>query len=133
MAALKAARHPSGTPVYDMTRVFIAGCSEGSAFSIFAADCVHAASPSIITAFATHSGGLHVKGDGLTFPPDTFNPQFRCGDCPDCEYFPTVPRRQPRLKACVFDNTGDILPNFGDFYNSSVNMVVSPRRTPMHT
>ena len=92
-------------------------------FSTFAADCVHRESPGIITAFATHSSGVHVKGDGLIFPPDPYNPAFRTGDCPDCEFFPTVPRKQPGLKACVFDNTGDILPNFGDFFNSSVNMV----------
>jgi hypothetical protein len=47
------------------------------------------------------------KGDGLTFPPDNYNTEFKWGECPDCEWFPTVPRVQPGMHACVFDNSGD--------------------------
>ena len=40
----------------------------GSAFSLYAATCLNALNPDIISAFATHSTGLKIKGDGLSFP-----------------------------------------------------------------
>merc|ERR1711920_746586 len=83
----------------------------------YQAQCIKQRSPSILSAFATHSTGLKVKGDGNNFPPDEYNTQYTWGECPKCEYFPFCPKAYTDtlgLKACVFDNTGD-----GDFYKSS--------------
>ena len=55
------------------------------------------------------------QGDGLTFPPDNYDPSHQWGECDGCEWFPTVPRKQPGMKACVFDNSGDEIEGFGDF------------------
>lgn len=56
IAALEAATHPGGGKVFDTTRVFTSGCSMGSAFSIFAANCLYSTLPKgTISAFATHS------------------------------------------------------------------------------
>merc|ERR1712232_645803 len=107
----------SGLPKFDTTRIFTSGCSMGSAHSSYQAQCIKQRSPSILSAFATHSTGLKIKGDGNNFPPDEYNTQYTWGECPKCEYFPFCPKAYTDtlgLKACVFDNTGD-----GDFYKSS--------------
>lgn len=107
---------------YDLGRIFTAGCSMGSAFSQFTAPCLKD-DGFTISAFATHSTGLKVKGDGLRFPGSWHVPGTQWGECSDCEYFPQRPKSykdDPQglgLKACIFDNTGD-----GDFYKSSQNL-----------
>jgi hypothetical protein len=40
------------------------------------------------------------------------NPATQWGECDGCEYFPTVPRKNT-MKACIFDNSGDEIPGFG--------------------
>ena len=56
LSVLAAAEHPNGDKVYDTTRVFTSGCSMGSAFSIFASNCLYSTLPKgSISAFATHS------------------------------------------------------------------------------
>jgi hypothetical protein len=56
LSILAAAKHPNGGKVYDTTRVFTSGCSMGSAFSIFASNCLYSTLPKgSISAFATHS------------------------------------------------------------------------------
>lgn len=107
--------------VYDLTRLFFAGCSMGSHFTMYVSNCIKQEYPKSVSAFATHSSGLKVRGDGLEFPFDVYNPEYRWGECPGCQYAPIKPRRfhDPLgLKACVFDNTGDS----SDFYWSSVNL-----------
>merc|ERR1712070_1194235 len=82
--------------------------------------CWKAKHPNDISAFATHSTGLKIKGDGLNMPGDNYDHDYMWGECPDCQYFPFKPEGYSDslgLKACVFDNTGD-----GDFYQTSVNL-----------
>lgn len=96
---------------YDTTRVFTSGCSMGSAFSGYIANCLKQWEPQHISAFATHSTGLKVKGDGNHLPENW-------GECEGCKYWPFAPVSYTDdlgLKACVFDNTGD-----GDFYKTSL-------------
>merc|ERR1712125_223488 len=95
---------------YDTARVFTSGCSMGSAFSGYIGNCLKQWDPQQISAFATHSTGLKVKGDGNHLPENW-------GECPGCQYWPFAPVKytdKVGLKACVFDNTGD-----GDFYKTS--------------
>ena len=100
---------------YDMSRVFTSGCSMGSAFSFYSASCLAKSLPQgHITAFATHSTGIKVKGDGNRLPPDNYNPDYTWGECPSCQYFPAMAEKNG-LKACVFDNVGD-----SNFYPTSV-------------
>lgn len=71
-----------------------------------------------ITAFATHSTGLKVKGDNIRFPPDIYNKSVGWGECEHCQYFPAVPKRMVGgLKACLNDNFSD-----GPFYKSTLQM-----------
>lgn len=110
-----------GLPKMDTTRVFTSGCSMGSAFSGYAANCLKARTPSVLSAFATHSTGLKTKGDGAKLPRENYHPEYSWGECPKCEYFPFAPKQftdSLGLKACVFDNTGD-----GDFYKTSQSLV----------
>lgn len=110
----------SGT--YDTSRVFTSGCSLGSAFSIYSSQCLKARTPDSISAFATHSTGLKVKGDGNHFPPDEYNPQYSWGECPGCQYFPARPSAfhdELGLKGCIFDNFEDPIWNNPLFYHSS--------------
>jgi len=111
----------SENPKYDLSRIFTSGCSMGSAFSQFTAPCLKSKGFTI-SAFATHSTGLKVKGDGLKFP-GSWHDHSRWGECDGCMYFPQRPQSWKKdiqglgLKACIFDNTGD-----GDFYTSSQNL-----------
>jgi len=96
---------------YDTSRIYTSGCSMGSAFSGYIGNCLKQAKPTQISAFATHSTGLKVKGDGNRLPENW-------GECTNCKYWPFAPRSYTDtlgLKACIFDNTGD-----GDFYKTSV-------------
>jgi hypothetical protein len=36
----------------------------------------------VTSAFASQSTGLKVKGDGLHFPPDNYDPSYQWGECP---------------------------------------------------
>merc|ERR1719189_2998764 len=105
---------------FDTSRIFTSGCSLGSAFSQFAGVCLKKAGFGV-SAFATHSTGLKVKGDGLNWPRCWHNSRYQWSECPTCKYFPQRPQswsgrghRSGPLKACIFDNYGD-----GDFYKSS--------------
>lgn len=96
---------------YDVSRVFTSGCSMGSAFSGYMGNCLKKWEPQQISAFATHSTGLKVKGDGNHLPENW-------GECDGCQYWPFAPVKYTDklgLKACVYDNTGD-----GDFYKTSL-------------
>lgn len=97
---------------FDTTRIFFSGCSQGSGFSIYTSTCTKqdAETAGHISAFATHSTGLKIKGDGI---------QWDCcsniESCDSCKYFPAKPFAVPAtdslgLKACIFDNTEDRLP-----------------------
>jgi len=108
----------SENPMYDLSRIFTSGCSMGSAFSQFTTPCLKSKGFTI-SAFATHSTGLKVKGDGLRFP-GSWHGGGQWGECDGCLYFPQRPQSwtdKLGLKACIFDNTGD-----GDFYTSSQNL-----------
>lgn len=121
-ALSKLASGVSGLPKLDTTRVFTSGCSMGSAFSGYVAQCIKQRSPDIVSAFATHSTGLKVKGDDNHFPPDEYQPSYSWGECPKCEYFPFLPKAfndTLGLKACVFDNTADPSSSNPYFYKSS--------------
>ena len=98
----------------DTSRLFFTGCSMGSALTVWVAQCFHKSTPSVVTAFGTQSTGLKVKGDGLSFPPDNYDPDYKWGECPTCKYFPAPVVKTSGLKACINDQTGD--PNF---YESS--------------
>jgi poly(3-hydroxybutyrate) depolymerase len=96
---------------YDTKRLFTSGCSMGSAFSGYIANCLKHQDPTQISAFATHSTGLKYKGDGNRLPSNW-------GECDGCQWWPFAPVKYSDaagLKACIFDNTGD-----GDFYQTSV-------------
>ena len=103
---------------FDMSRIFVTGCSMGSAMTLWISQCLHLRNASTITSFATQSTGLKVKGDGLTFPPDNYNNGTSTwGECDGCEYFPAPVVKSENLKACIVDQTGD-----NDFYKSSLNL-----------
>lgn len=107
--------------IYDTSRLFFAGCSMGSHFSMYVSTCIKQKYPQRVSAFATHSSGLKIKGDGLVFPSDLYHPDYQWGECPDCEFAPIRPENfddSIGLKACIFDNTGDL----PDFYWSSINL-----------
>lgn len=110
--------------IYDTSRIFTSGCSMGSGFSTYIASCMKETMPSAISAFATHSTGLKVKGDGNNWPKEMYRPEYEWAECPECQYFPIVPQTSYSddlgLKACIFDNTGD--PSVADpsFYRSSL-------------
>jgi len=108
-AILKHLAQSSGT--YDTSHLFTSGCSMGSAFSGYMANCLKNWDPQQISAFATHSTGLKYKGDGNRLPSNW-------GECDGCQWWPFAPVKYSDslgLKACIFDNTGD-----GDFYKTSV-------------
>merc|ERR1712110_565310 len=107
---------------FDTNRIFTSGCSMGSAFSEYIASCIKEDQPNVISAFATHSTGLKVKGDGNKFPAATLDRNYTWGECPKCQYFPFKPKafNDPLgLKACIFDNTGDKSIQDPQFYRSS--------------
>merc|ERR1712173_556254 len=97
------ARLAAEPQTYDTTRLFFSGCSQGSGFSFYGGSCFKQHHPDVVSAFATHSTGLHYKGDGVNwswFPPL----------CDECKYIPAYPQAYTDklgLKACVFDNTED--------------------------
>jgi len=100
----------------DTSRVFFTGCSMGGAMTGWISQCFKQRLPSAVTAFATQSTGLKVKGDGLTFPPDNYQTDGTTwGECSLCRYFPAPVVPTSGLKACVVDQSGD--PNF---YQSSL-------------
>jgi len=108
--------------LYDTSRMFPFGCSMGSAFSEWVGVCMHQwYDDERVTAFATHSTGLKIKGDGNDFPRDPYDGHNVWGECPDCQYFPTVPVYTGQ-KVCLADNTED--PNADDphFYRSTLQM-----------
>merc|ERR1712113_453783 len=85
------------------SRIFTMGCSMGSAFSEYMSSCIKADKPEVISAFATHSTGLKVKGDGNKFPKATLDRQYEWGECPTCQYFPFKPPEKPlvHFPACA--------------------------------
>lgn len=111
--------------LYDTSKIFTSGCSLGSAFSIYSSQCLHKWYPTAITSFMTHSTGLKIKGDGLHFPPDEYQPEYSWGECPKCQYFPArvEPKAlNPPMKACIFDNKQDPTDNKPYFYQSSLQL-----------
>ena len=111
----------------DTSRVFFSGCSMGSVFSEYTSTCTALAEKEktvkSLTAFATHSAGLKVKGDGLSWPPLPNNTSVLTGECDDCQWFPIKPVAMDGVKICVFDNEQDPNADAPDFYTSSVNLV----------
>jgi len=118
----------SGGAAVDTSRLFFTGCSMGSALTVWAAQCFHKLTPAHVTAFASQSTGLKIKGDGLTFPPDNYRPRYPWGECPTCKYFPAPVVKTSGLKACVTDQTSD--PNF---YGSSVALDKAWRQAGMRS
>jgi len=111
--------------IYDTKRIFTAGCSMGSAFSLYSSECIRMWYPNSISSFMTHSTGLKIKGDGLNFPKIFKDTNYSWGECPACEYFPArIPttKLQPSMKACIFDNTGDPREENPYFYKSSLQL-----------
>jgi len=108
-------------PMIDTTRLYPFGCSLGSGFSSWTAVCMNEwYDDGRVTAFGTHSTGLKIKGDGNHFPPDPYTGDS-WGECPTCQYFPTVPIKTGQ-KACLVDNTEDPSPNNPYFYRSTEQM-----------
>jgi len=77
--------------IYDASKMFTSGCSMGSAMSFYSATCLTKMfDPSVISAFATHSTGYKIKGDGITLPaigPNIENGTYAndtWGECPEC-------------------------------------------------
>merc|ERR1712190_385581 len=108
----------------------------GSAFSEYISSCIKEDKPEVISAFATHSTGLKVKGDGNKFPKATLDKQYEWGECPACQYFPFKPRAfndSLGLKACIFDNSGD--PSTADplFFRSSNALADEWKQLGMNT
>lgn len=109
---------------YDMQRLFFAGCSLGGGFSQYMSSCLKSRMPKALSAFATHSTGLKVKGDGLSFRKSVHS-NLPWSECPKCQYFPAVPRAYNDslgLKACIFDNLGDPSTANPYFYRSSLTL-----------
>ena len=110
-----------GGATFDTSRVFFTGCSMGSAMTGWVAQCMHQLTPTAISAFATQSTGLKVKGDGLTFPPDNYaTGGVTWGECAECKYFPAPVTATEGLKACVVDQSSDGFGGTVDFYKSSL-------------
>lgn len=82
--------------------------------------------PSIISAFATHSTGYKIKGDGITLPligPNIENGTYAnstWGECDGCEFFPAMVETYDDMKACIFDNTEDQTAANPQYYHSSL-------------
>ena len=92
--------------VFDTSKLFTFGCSMGSGFSEWIAVCMHSwYEQGRVPAFATHSTGLKIKGDGNHFPPGPYDGE-EWGECESCQYFPTVPILTGQ-KACLADNDHD--------------------------
>jgi poly(3-hydroxybutyrate) depolymerase len=112
---------------FDTSRLFFSGCSMGSGFSNYIAQCIKKVAPQNVSAFATHSTGLKVKGDGLHFPGSIWHKGVVTGECDGCQYFPSVPVKWSDslgLKACINDNDGDNI-SLGDFWTSSHNLATA--------
>ena len=107
---------------FDLSKSFITGASEGAAFTQWQSVCRFESTPENYTAFATHSTGLKVKGDGNQLPPCPSDPQYTWGECPTCKYWPTVVGKFDGLKACIFDNTADPNAQNPFFYRTSEQM-----------
>ena len=99
----------------------------GSAMAMWTAQCLHREMPARVSAFASQSTGLKIKGDTLTFPPDNYQPQYGCGECPGCQYFPAPVVRTRGLKACIVDQYEDVT----SFYRSSLQLNATWRRAGM--
>jgi len=87
---------------YDMTRLFVHGCSMGACFSSYSAQCLHETEGASLTAWSVTGSGLKSYGDGTELPG---SPAQHPG-----EFFPFYPgasAASPPLKACVFDNLDD--------------------------
>jgi hypothetical protein len=107
---------------FDTNRLFFSGCSQGSAFSQYSGSCTKQRFGDRVSAFATHSTGLHVRGDGLPWPNAL---------CDECTYFPAYPQAYKDslgLKACVFDNTEDPSSQNPFFYLSSKQLAQTWKR-----
>jgi len=116
-------------PFLDTSRIFFSGCSQGSGFSNYISTCYKqdALTAPFLSAFATHSTGLKVKGDGI---------EWDCCSvietCAECQYFPSKPFKaqgELGLKACIFDNFNDRLPRNDSapafFYESSTQLAAA--------
>ena len=114
----------NGNKLFDTERIFVTGCSMGSAFTIFVTQCLHQRDPSNFTAFATLGTGLKVKGDGNNFPG-------QAGECDECQYFPAPVVQTQGLKLCI-DN-GDRDPNEANpyFYRSQLALEEAWRNAGM--
>ena len=86
--------------LFDVSRRFYLGCSMGAAFSSLSAVCAHAKAPGAVSAWATHSTGISLRGQpALPGVPRT-SPAW-----------PIVPWNATAvgapLKSCIFDNRDD--------------------------
>jgi len=133
LTALESYKDKDGKEVFDTERIFITGCSMGSAFTVWMSQCLHEKMPSRVTAFASQSTGLKVKGDGLNFPTDNYNPQYGWGECPTCKYFPAPVKKTEGLKACITDQTEDPSSNNPYFYKSSLALEAAWKKAGMAT
>jgi len=120
--------------IFDTSRVFFTGCSMGSAMTGWVAQCMHRSTPAAVTAFATQSTGLKIKGDGLSFPPDNYDGGATTwGECDECKWFPAPVVRTEGLKACVVDQTEDGFGGTVDFYESSLALHAAWKAAGMRT
>jgi hypothetical protein len=122
-----------GGKVFDTSKIFLTGCSMGSAFTLWAAQCLHLADASAVRSFATQSTGLKVKGDGLVFPPDNYDPEYTWGECPQCQFFPAPVIQTSDLKACVVDQRSDGFHGNASFYKSSLALHAAWAAADMRT
>lgn len=108
----------------DIRAIFLAGISMGGAFSEYMSVCMNKElGDEHVFSFASHSTGIKVKGDGLTFPQDIQSKEHAWAECPDCGFFPFVPEKtNGTLKACLFDNTDDPTAEDPFFYTSTMNL-----------
>ena len=135
LAALEREGAKQGGRVFALDKIFFTGCSMGSAYTVWLAQCVHEREPASVTAFASQSTGLKVKGDGLQFPPDNYlaNETLSWGECPACQYFPAPVSKTNGLKACVVDQTGDPAEGNPTFYKSSLALHAAWTKAGMKT
>lgn len=106
--------------VYDTSKIFIHGSSQGAGFSTYATSCVREMYGDAISAWGAHSTGL--KDADV---PDVHLPG-NSGECATCEFWPFYPgvkKTSPPLKACVLDNRDDVIPSSSTIPESSEELV----------
>jgi hypothetical protein len=102
--------------IFDLRKLTFHGCSAGSTAALYHAMCFSKWIGSV-PAFATHSTGMKLPGDGIDLPAAVVGNDY--DDCETCEFYPVVPPINSDIKACVYDSTEDPNSQNPFYYESS--------------